>query len=182
MISTLKIIWNLLLKLVLFVVIILIILFVAPRLFGIKPYMVASSSMVPKHPVGALVYSKKVGFDEIKKGDSITFYLDEGAIVATHQVYKIDRNNNIFYTLGINNKDENGKIIKDVRPVKYKSVIGKVILTIPYLGYINKLITNNTGRYVVIAILILIIVISHLLDFVLKKDGGKEEKNGTKEK
>ena len=129
------------LSIIIIIEIILIILFLVPNLFGLKTFVVTSGSMEPLYPVGSLIYVRKVKLEEINVNDAITFYMPDGKIIATHQVYDIDKDNQEFKTQGINNKDDNGNIIHDGEPVKFSSVIGKPILCIKYLGYINRLIT-----------------------------------------
>lgn len=90
------------------------------------------------YPVGSMIYVKKVNFNDIAIGDAITFYLDDSDIVATHQVYDIDENLKTFKTQGIDNKDEDGNIIKDASEVKFSAIIGKPMFCIYYLGYISK--------------------------------------------
>lgn len=125
--------------------------------------------MEPDYPVGSLIYVKKVNPEDIKEGDVITFYLSNGKIVATHQVYEIDREKNQFRTQGINNRDENGKIIHDGSPVKYNSLIGKVVFCIPHLGSINRMITTAPGIYIVIIGTLIIGIISLIRDYVTNK-------------
>lgn len=132
--------------------------------------------MEPKYPIGSLIYVQKENTSNINIGDVITFYMPSSDIVATHEVYEIDTTNKLFKTQGINNLDSNGNIIHDATPVPFDNLIGKPKLCIPYLGYINKYITNSPGLYIVIAFTILIIVISFLFE---EKEG--EEKNGKKQ-
>ena len=120
--------------------------------------------MEPKYHVGSLIYVKK---------DAITFYMPSSKIVATHEVYEIDNTNKLFKTQGINNLDENGSIIHDATPIPFDNLVGRPILCIPYLGYINKYVTKSPGLYIVIGLTILIIIISFLFE---GKEG--EEKNG----
>lgn len=124
---------------------------------GIKTFVVTSGSMRSIYPVGSLIYVKKVDFNDIVKGDSITFYLDD--LVATHQVYEIDENKKSFRTQGVDNKDDNGNIIKDAALVKYSSVIGKSIFCIYFLGYISKYFW----------ILIIVTAIMLFVNFILEK-------------
>lgn len=133
------------------------ILIIFPRFLGIKTFVVTSGSMRSIYPVGSLIYVKKVDFNDIVKGDSITFYLDD--IVATHQVYEIDENKKSFRTQGVDNKDDNGNIIKDAALVKYSSVIGKSIFCIYFLGYISKYFW----------ILIIVTAIMLFVNFILEK-------------
>lgn len=141
----------------------------APNLIGIKSFAITSGSMEPLYPVGSLVYTKRVEANQINKNDTITFYLENSEIIATHQVYEIDEENKNFKTQGINNKDEEGNIIHDATPVKFSSLIGKVIFCIPYLGHISILLTTSPGKYIMIATLILIILISIILEKMRKE-------------
>ena len=158
-----------------FVEIFLIAIFTIPNLFSIKPYVVTSGSMEPKYPVGSLIYVKPIEIEELKKDDAITFYMANTKIVATHAIYDVNEEEKSFVTYGINNKDEDGNIIKDVNPVSYDDVIGTPILCIPYLGYINRYITSSPGIYVVIGITALMIGMSFLIDYIKKEEVGKDE-------
>lgn len=141
------------------------IVFLFPRILGFKTFVVTSGSMEPLYPVGSLLYVKKTNNNEIKVGDSITFYLDnERKIIATHQVYEIDKENKEFKTQGINNKDEDGNIIHDAMPVKFSQVIGKPEKCIKKIGYINRLITTSPGIYVILLFTIFIILINSFLE------------------
>ena len=145
-------------------------MFTVPNIFGIKPFVVTSGSMEPKYHVGSLIYVKKMNFNEIKKGDAITFYMSNSNIVATHEVYLIDKENKLFRTYRINNKEENGNIIKDVNPVKFNNLIGKPIFTISYLGYVNRYITKKPGIYIVVFVTLFIVGISFIIDKKEKKE------------
>lgn len=154
-----------LLWIVIILEIILVIIFFAPKIFGKDIYIVTSSSMVPKYPVGSLIYVNKINDkSSIEVGDAITFYMKNSSIVATHEVYKIDKENDTYYTQGINNLDNNGNIVHDVDPVPFQRIIGKPIFCIPYLGYVNKFITKSPGAYIVIIITVMMIIISYLFD------------------
>lgn len=141
-----------------------VIAFLLPKLFKITPYVVTSGSMEPLYPVGSLIYVKKIEPDKIKENDAITFYMENTNIVATHQVYEIDEKEDIFRTQGINNKDENGNIIKDPKPVSFSALIGKPILCVKYLGYINRVVTTPPGIYIIISFTILIVLISNIIE------------------
>lgn len=152
------------LSIIIIIEIILIILFLVPNLFGLKTFVVTSGSMEPLYPVGSLIYVRKVKLEEINVNDAITFYMPDGKIIATHQVYDIDKDNQEFKTQGINNKDDNGNIIHDGEPVKFSSVIGKPILCIKYLGYINRLITGRPVIYFIFLGTVIIILINYILE------------------
>ena len=156
--------------------IILVGLFTVPRIWKITPYVVTSGSMLPKYPIGSLIYVQQELPDKIKEGDVITFYMKNSKVVATHEVYKIDQDKKLFYTQGINNKDDKGKIIHDAEPVAFDHLIGTPIYCVPKLGFINKIIT--TKPWGVILITITLIIGSFLLEKI-EKEG---EKNGKQEK
>lgn len=167
MIKVLKKNWNMFLNIVLLTEFCLIVIFALPNLFNIKPYVVTSGSMKSIYPVGSLIYVKKVSPSSIRVGDSITFYLNEN-VVATHQVYEINKKEGYFKTRGVDNKDANGNIINDANPVYFSDFIGTPIYCVPKIGSINLLITKKPGLYVVLGITILLVSVSFLFDKIIK--------------
>lgn len=164
--------WNVFISIIIIVEIILVIIFKGFSLFGIKTYVVTSKSMEPLYKVGSIIYVDKVDFDDLKIGDSVTFYIGSNNIVATHQIYDIDKKTKKVYTQGINNKDHNGNIIHDALPIEYKNIIGKTIFTIPYLGYINNIVTTPPGMYILIVLTIILLGISFI---IFKSNKEKED-------
>lgn len=171
-INTLRKIFNIFLNIVIFAEICLVIVFFVPNLIGMKTYVVTSGSMEPLYPVGSLIYIKTVQPNEVKVNDAITFYMENTEIVATHQVYEIDEEKRQFRTQGVNNKDENGNIISDARPVNFSNLIGKPVLCVENLGYLNRFITTSPGIYFVISFTVFIILIYYILE--KKKNTGVE--------
>jgi len=161
--NKIKKITNTIINIIIFIEITLVIIFLGPSLFGLKTFVVTSGSMEPLYPTGSLIYVKKVDPNHIKENDVITFYMQNSKIIATHQVYEIDNENKTFKTQGINNKDEEGNIIHDA-PINFSSLIGKPVVCIKYLGYINRLITTPPGVYFVIVFTIFITLIYYTLD------------------
>jgi len=127
--------------------------------------------MEPLYPTGSLIYVKDVDPNVIKEKDAITFYMGNTNVVATHQVYEINKENNYFRTQGINNKDDKGNIIHDAQPVAFSSLIGKPILCIKYLGYINRLIATPPGIYIFLIFTIFIVLICYILQKQEKTEG-----------
>lgn len=166
-----KKLWDSLMWIFIISEVMLMILFFGPSLFNIKPFVVTSGSMVPKYPIGSLIYVRHAKPIDIKNGDTITFYMKNSLIVATHEVYKIDYKNKTFYTQGINNKNSDGSIIHDAEPIPFQNLIGRPILCIPYLGYVNMFMSKKPVALILIIITIIAIVISYLLD------NGRSKKN-----
>ena len=65
---------------VLIMEIILAILFFAPRVIGIKTYIVTSGSMEPLYPTGSLLYVKKIDARDIKKVMQLLFIWKEAKL------------------------------------------------------------------------------------------------------
>ncbi len=129
---------------------ILLIAFAGVRLIGLTPYAVLSGSMEPEYPVGSLIYVASVEPEEVSIGDAITFELGSGTLV-THQVYEVDQANRQFNTQGIANKTGDGEIVHDAQPVPYERLVGKPVLCIPFLGYLNSLLTGRAGFFIIAA-------------------------------
>ena len=117
-----KIVTDILLVIVLVIAAVLYI----PRLMGLKTYKVLSGSMEPEYHVGSVVYVEKSSIDDIEVGDVITFYINDNTVV-THRVVDKDNDTESFHT-----KDDT----EDGGSVAYDKVVGKVVLNVPYLGYI----------------------------------------------
>lgn len=138
--------------------------FWGPRLFGLQPYVVTSGSMEPQYPVGSLLYVRAVAPEQVEAGQAITFRMDGTDSVATHQVRQADRENRVFYTQGINNRDQDGQIIPDAAPVPYDNLIGTPVFCIPWLGNVNRMCTTAPGIYILLGLLVVVIGVSLLLE------------------
>ncbi len=119
------------------------------NILGYKAYIVTTDSMQPSINAGDIVIVKNGKKDKIGQGDVITFNQNDEVI--THRVIKnITEENNVEYiTKGDNNNTE------DTFKVKYDDVIGKMVITIPYLGKIISILDNK----IIILILLLVILI-----------------------
>jgi len=136
--------------------------------------------MEPEYPVGSLIYVKEIEPLEVKEGDAITFYMADSQIVATHEVYLIDEEKQIFKTQGINNRDSQGNIVPDASPVEFSKLIGKPILCIPYMGFVNRYVTTEPGLYIVLFITVMVVMISFILEYITKRNENSKN-NSVKE-
>ena len=177
---TVKSILNIISTILVVILVILAILLAGVRVFGLTPYTVLSGSMEPNYHVGSLVYVKKTDAPDLKEGDAITYMADEKTIV-THRIAQIvpdeeDASVLRFITKG----DANDK--RDAAPVHQNNVIGKVLFTVPYLGYVSEYIRHAPGMYVAIgaclALLILTFLPGLIADEATKKKDEKEKPNG----
>ncbi len=144
---------------VLVLAVLLLIAFAGVKVFGLTPYAVLSGSMEPQFPTGSLIYVRDVDPATITEGDSITFELESGALV-THEVYEIDHDVREFRTQGIANTDSSGEIVHDALPVSFESVLGTPVFCVPYLGYLNQLLTGISGLFTLGACILALIALN----------------------
>lgn len=131
--------WNVISTVLVAIVVIIALLLVGARVFGLQVYAVLSGSMEPTYHVGSIIYVKSVDPSEIKVGDPITFVMNEQLTVATHRVVRIDTENSAFYTKGDANDDP------DAAPVHFNNLLGKpVFTTVTFDGTMDNLYQNCT--------------------------------------
>ena len=164
MIQTIKKTANILSTLAVILALALVLLLVAPRVFGVHVFTVLSGSMEPAYPVGSMIYVKSVDPFQLKDGDVISFLLDENTI-ATHRITGIvpdeeDESVIRFRTKGDANDAEDGSL------VHCRNVVGTPIFTIPKLGFFADYIQHPPGMYIAVsaaAIVLLILLLPDLL-------------------
>lgn len=153
-------------------IVVITILLVGTRVFGIMPYTVLSGSMEPTYHTGSLIYVKNVDPFELEAGDVITFMLDEDTL-ATHRIVEVvpdegDPSTIRFVTKGDANEFVDGSM------VHYKNVVGTPIFTIPYLGYLANFVQNPPGLYIAIAFCAFLVLLAFLPD-LFDEEKGKEK-------
>ena len=148
---------------------------VVARITGSGVYAILSGSMEPEYPVGSLVYVRPVAIEELRTGDVITFAIAENMTV-THRIVDLqvdERNAAVrwFTTKG----DANDSA--DVTPVRGENVVGSPVAIIPYMGYVITYLQRPPGRYIALAIVVLLTVLA----FVPNKSSTKENHEGVDE-
>ncbi len=146
MVTFLKLLQQLLLKLIDLLWIAMLILAVVIILFkalGYRFFTVETGSMTEVYPIGTVIIVKPSTFEEIHTGDVITFYSNSTKdSVVTHRVVAIDSEYQSFTTQG----DENN--LPDASLVPFNNVIGKPIFSIKRLGYVYIFISTTKGKLV----------------------------------
>ncbi len=134
-----------------------------PSFFGIKTYVIISGSMQPELEIGDIVIVKKVGKNQLEKGDIISFR--QGQNVITHRIYEIvtEDNETKIATKGDNNN------VKDDKSITYADIEGKVIKKIPKLG----LIALTLKGKMTILIIAIIVYIYLIYDGIIKRKKSK---------
>jgi len=136
-------------------------------------YVVLSGSMLPTIQVKDVVVTKKIPEEELKVGDIITFISPDqrfGGISVTHRIIEklYDETEGIYTyrTQGDNNN------IADAVPVPNSNILGKVILKIPKLGFIQEILASKGGMIIFVLIPCLAIL-SYDIVKMFKKAGQK---------
>ena len=165
--------WNIISTVLVALVVLLALLLVGARVFGLQVFTVLSGSMEPTYHTGSLIYVKKVDPYTIQSGQVITFMLDEDTI-ATHRVVAVvpdeeDASVIRFRTKGDANESEDGGL------VHYKNVIGTPVFTIPYLGYVASYIQHPPGMYVAIAAGAVFLMLTFLPDIFAPEEKSETE-------
>ncbi|NTU46369.1 signal peptidase I [Candidatus Roizmanbacteria bacterium] len=128
--------------------------------FPVRIFTNKSTSMTPTLSEGMLIAVKQESSYSV--GDIISFYaeIDNKMEIITHRIVQIG--GNTYVTKG----DANAVADDPVRP---RLVIGKVILIIPYLGYLANFVKTVPGNFLFIllpALIIITIEVLKILRFV----------------
>ena len=130
-----------------------ILIVVIPKFLGIQYRAVLTASMEPEIPVGSLVIIFPAKFEDIQIGDDISFVRDKNLTVVTHRVIEKNSINKTFITQGISNNTADA-------PTSNENVLGIVKFKIPKLGYPIMWLTIPSVRYISIAIISSLVIIS----------------------
>lgn len=138
-------------------------------------YVVLSGSMLPTIQVKDIVVTKKIPEEKLQIGDVITFISPDtrfGGISITHRIIdKIYDENMGVYTYKTQGDANN---VADTVPVPNANILGKVILKIPKVGYIQDVISSK-GGLIVFVLLPCLAILSYDIFKVLKKLGQKSK-------
>lgn len=170
--KTVKRIWNSVTTVLILLLVILAALLWGPRLLNMQVLVVQSGSMEPAYHVGSLVYVKPVEASRLQVGDTITFRMADG-IRGTHRIVEVLQQDGqlSFRTKGDSNPQP------DPTPVAREDVVGKVVFTVPRLGYLVTYIQQPPGMYVAISVAAMLFLLTVLPDLLFPED--KSKKNGS---
>ena len=146
------------------------------ELFGYRAYVITSDSMEPAINNGDAIVVKNCEEEDLQTGDVITF--EQNQEVITHRIQKIEEDQTTKEKTYITKGDNNN--IADSENIKYSAIIGKCILTIPYLGKIILVLENKL--IILIIILIILIVFFFKIQKQEKLENRREKKKIEEEK
>ena len=149
----------------------LLIVSVLPITGNIKFFVVQSGSMEPVIKMGSVVMIKPE--NDYKVGDIITFgRYSRLKAPTTHRIYQIEDNEGepFYVTKG----DANNA--PDFRKIKKSQILGKVVFSIPYVGYAVDFAKKPLG-FVLIIIIPAGIIISDEIKKIYEEIKKKKQKN-----
>ncbi len=171
----LKYLWKTIKIIVTLFILIIIGIIITQRIFnnnvsvlGYRIFTVATGSMEPEYKVMDILFVKESKESQIKVGDDVV-YLGKGGTfdgkVITHRVIEIEKENDIvsFHTKGIANDIEDPIVY-------YDQIYGKVIYKGVVLSFVNKIINNPIGFYLLIVIPVAILITLEIIDRKKEKD------------
>jgi signal peptidase len=120
---------------------------IVPLVIGATPMTVLTGSMIPTYPPGTLLIVAPIAPEKIRIGDPITYQLVSGKPeVVTHRVVAISRTSSadeLFTLKGDNNA------VADAIPVIPAQVRGTVAYSVPWIGYLNTLVSGSNRTWLV---------------------------------
>lgn len=137
-----------------------------PSILGHRLYIVESGSMEPAIKMGSMIGVKEIEASEIEIGDTVSFYTQNKEAKVTHRIVDIKAGGDEIITRGdANNMD-------DPNPRSKNEVIGKVVFSIPFIGFIFHYLSKPIS-------IVLIIILGAAWLLIPKILGKGREKNST---
>lgn len=150
-----------------------------PQFLGFSVMQIKTGSMEPEYKIGAVIITKKVEPETLKKGDVISFYTKtdgKSQQVNTHRIDEVSffsTGEREFYTKGDANE------LRDFSPVLHSSVIGKVVLNLGvFSGSVISVLQNPKVIFFLIILPLLFITFSeavNLVNLFMKRNQPEEE-------
>ena len=159
--KTLKIIFNVLKYIYLFLLFVYLVFICIHRLsidgsvLGYRLFTVKNNEMSPEYKYNDIIVVKDYNTNKLKVGDNISYLGDccgQGGMIINHKIVKIDKESNKITTKGINTNLEDPEI-------NYKQVIGKVVGILPVINFLHHVLKNYIGFFLVVVLPLVIAII-----------------------
>lgn len=104
--------------------------------FPVYPVAIASGSMQPELKTGDMVLVVRADLDELQAGDIIQFQSGGGTVI--HRINEVVEQDGgkVFVTKGDSNRDADPGVVQE------SQVMGKVVMDIPFLGWLTIWVHN----------------------------------------
>ncbi|GCF92873.1 hypothetical protein NRIC_07640 [Enterococcus florum] len=100
---------------------------VVPRVFNVSPYIIGDDHMAPEYRKNGLVFVRKQSRD-IRKGDLITYYENQGKAIKTRRVLTADNQLGGYFVKG------DQMLQAEMGVIHARNIIGEPAFYVPYLG------------------------------------------------
>lgn len=146
------------------------------NLFGSKTYVVKSGSMEPIIHTGSIVVSKNS--DNYQKNDVITFKVIGSKDTVTHRIVEIVNQNGqqMYRTKGDANKSADPELVSK------QNVVGKLVFSIPLVGYLMAFVKTMPGLVIFVFIPAVIIISEEIANIKTEAHLLKQKRLVKKEK
>lgn len=151
------------------------VVFAVPQVVGgDASFVVVSGSMEPAISVGDAVVVAPVDGDDVQVGDVITYVTADREAPTTHRVIEVRETaaGPEFVTQGDNNEDPDASTVTPDR------LVGRVVLTIPFIGYVVEFVGTTTGFALLVAAPIALLVVTELWAFLKRARQENEDGEG----
>ena len=111
-----------------------------PMPFGVGAAVVISGSMEPKLSVGELVIV--VAADSYELGDFVVY--ETGNALVVHEIIRFEADGRIVTKGAANNTEDD--------PILEENVCGRVVFSVPYVGYLLDLVRSLPGTLLIIGL------------------------------
>ncbi len=175
----LKILWTIGKILMAIILVIVMAIIVIQKIFnnnvaflGYRIFTVATGSMEPEYKVLDMLLVKEVDEKDIKIDDDLVYNGKgegfDGKII-THRVIEIEKDDKgySFTTKGIAN-------IAHDPIIRHDQILGKVIYKSVVLSFINKIINNTIGFFILIIVPIVSLAVLEIIDYQNDKEREEE--------
>jgi signal peptidase len=145
---------------------------------GEESYVVLTASMTPAISPGDAVVVGDVDAADVAVGDVITFERSANdEIPVTHRVIEVVESDQgtAFRTKGDANEDADAALVTPDR------VVGKVLLTIPYIGFVVQFVNSPSGFVALVVVPIALLILSEAYEFVRGRRAGEESAHAADE-
>lgn len=122
-----------------------------PPVLGVNTTVVDSETMDTNLPVGSVTYSKSVHVLELQSGDEVL--KEVGSSVYAYIIQTGDVNTG-KYTVADAIEKTSG-----TTEISLRNTVSKVVLTVPYLGYIVMIMQTTEGMIIAILLLVFVIIL-----------------------
>lgn len=142
-----------------------------------RAFVVQSASMEPAIMTGSVVLVQKANYEDLMPGDIITFIKpDKNRDYITHRIQKktTGSDTTTFITKGDNNKTQDGWILAA------GGVVGKVIYSIPQLGYALSVVKTKLGIFLLVIVPTIYIIFDEILAIIKLIKNQKHLQSATK--